>query len=137
MRKLAFLAAAALAFGLFPLTARIGPISGSLLLVAASILFAVAASGALSALSIARGALGALAGGVLGPASPWLAGAALAGLCFAERSARVRSKKARLLHLALGLGGGAAAGAINASFAASQLAVHSIAVVVAAVLLAL
>jgi len=137
MRKLAFLAAAALAFGLAPLTMRIGPIPGSLVLVVTGVIFAVAASGALSALSIAGGALGALAGGVLGGVSPWMAGAALAGLCFAERSARVRGRNARILHIGLGLGGGAAAGAINASFATSQIAVHGVAVVVAAVLLAL
>lgn len=137
MRKIAFLLAAALTFGLAPLTARIGPVSGSILLVAAGVLFALAASGATSALSIAGGAMGALAGGILASVSPALAGAALAGLCFAERSARVRNGKARILHVGLAIAGGAAAGAINAAFAAASPAVHGVAIVVGAVVLAL
>lgn len=137
MRKIAFLAAAALAFGLAPTTAQLGPVPGALVLVGTAVLLAVAASGALASLAIAGGALGAFAGGLLAAVSPAAAGAAFASLCFAERSTRVRSKGARRLHIAVALGGGAVAGSLTTAFAASSLALRSVALVVATVLVAL
>ncbi|WP_437969039.1 hypothetical protein WMF04_06985 [Sorangium sp. So ce260] len=137
LRKVAFVAAAALALGLASLGLGLGPVPGSLLLVAAAVLLAVAASGALTSLAVAGGALGALAFGVAGAASPAAAGAALAGLCFAERSVRVRGRSARLLHIATALAGGALAGSLTAAFGAASLALRGVALVVSAVLVAL
>ncbi|WP_437815699.1 hypothetical protein [Sorangium sp. So ce1078] len=137
LRKVAFVAAAALALGLASLALGLGPVPGSLLLVAAAVLLAVAASGALTSLAVAGGALGALAFGVAGAASPAAAGAALAGLCFAERSVRVRGGGARLLHVGTALAGGALAGSLIAAFGAASLALRGVALVVSAVLVAL
>ncbi|AGP34330.1 hypothetical protein [Sorangium cellulosum] len=137
LRKIAFVAAAALSLGLSPLALRLGPVAGSLLLVAAAVLFAVAASGALVSLAVAGGALGALAFGLAGAASPAAAGAALAGLCFAERSVRVRGRGARLLHVGAALSGGALAGSLLAAFGAASLALRGVALAVSAVLVAL
>ncbi|WP_437648606.1 hypothetical protein [Sorangium sp. So ce362] len=137
LRKVAFVAAAALSLGLASLALRLGPVPGSLLLVAAAVLLAVAASGALASLAVAGGALGALAFGVLGATSPAAAGAALAGLCFAERSVRVRGRRARLLHVGTALSGGALAGSLTAAFGAGSLALRGVALVVSAVLVAL
>jgi hypothetical protein len=137
MRKIAFLAAAALAFGLAPSASRMGPVPGALLLVGIAVLLAVAASGALTSLTIAGGALGAFAGGVLAAVSPAAAGAVFAGLCFAERSTRVRNRRARFIHVALGLGGGAVAYSLTTAFAASSLAIRGVSLLVATVLVAL
>lgn len=137
LRKVAFVAAAALSLGLASLALRLGPVPGSLLLVAAAVLLAVAASGAITSLAVAGGALGALAFGVVGAASPAAAGAALAGLCFAERSVRVRGGSARLLHIGTALSGGALAGSLTAAFGAASLALRGVALAVSAVLVAL
>lgn len=137
MRKLALLPAAALFFALAPLAARLGPVPSALLLVALGLLLAVAASDALSALTLTGGALAAFSGGLLGALSPALGGAAALALCFAERGTRVRGKGARLLHLGLSLGAGALAGAASSAFAAAPLTLRAVAVTVAAVLAAL
>ncbi|WP_437725936.1 hypothetical protein [Sorangium sp. So ce861] len=137
LRRIAFVAAAALSLGLSPLALRLGPAAGSLLLVAAAVLLAVAASGAVVSLAVAGGALGALAFGLAGAASPAAAGAALAGLCFAERSVRVRGRGARLLHVGAALSGGALAGSLLAAFGAASLALRGVALAVSAVLVAL
>jgi len=137
MKKLAFLVAAALCFGLAPFTPRLGPVAGSLALVALAVTLALAASAASSALAVAGGALGAFASGMLLATSPAAAGAALAGLCFAERTLRVRSQSARLLHLGAAVISGALAGSLAMSFATSAPSVRAVAVIVAAVLLAL
>jgi hypothetical protein len=137
MRKLAFLVAAGLCFGLAPFTPRLGPVAGSLALVALSVLLSVAASGAVGSLAAAGGALGAFASGMLTSVSPAVAGAALAALCFGERTLRVRGGHARLLHLGAALGCGALAGQLATSFALAPLLVRAVAVTVAAVLLAL
>ncbi len=136
MRKLAFLVAAAVCFGLAPFTPRLGPVVGSAALVALAVLLAVAASGAAASLAVAGGALGAFASGMLAASSPALAGATLAALCFGERTLRVRGN-ARLLHLGAALGGGGLAGSLTTSFALAPLPVRAVAVTVAAVLLAL
>lgn len=137
MRKLAFLLAAALCFGLAPFTPRLGPVLGSLALVALAVHLALTASASLSALAVAGGALGAFASGLLLTASPAAAGAALAGLCFAERSLRVRGAQARLLHLGAALVGGGLAGSLSMAFASASLPLRGVAMTVAAVLLAL
>jgi len=90
-----------------------------------------------SSLSVAGGALGAFASGMLAAASPAVAGAALAALCFGERTLRVRGGNARVLHLGAALGTGALAGVLTTSFALAAPAVRVVAVTVAAVLLAL
>jgi MFS family permease len=136
MKKLAFLAAAALAFGLWPFAPRLGPVAGSIALVALAVVLAVAAGASASAVAMAAGALGAFASGMLA-ASPAAAGAALAGLCFAERSLRVKTSSARALHVAVAIVGGALAGSLTTSFALSPAPVRAVAVTVAAVLLAL
>jgi hypothetical protein len=74
---------------------------------------------------------------MLATASPAVAGAALAALCFGERSLRVRGSNARVLHVGAALVGGALAGTLTTSFALSPLPVRAVAVTVAAVLLAL
>jgi hypothetical protein len=137
MRRIIFLAAAALSFGLAPLAARLDPVPGALLLVGLAVLLALAASGAPSALAIAGGALGAFAFGVLAPLSSAMAGAAMVGLCFAERTSRVRSKSARRLHLLGALGAGALASSLAGGFSAAAPALRAVAVIVAAVLVAL
>lgn len=137
MKKLAFLVAAGLCFGLLPFTARLGPVAGPIAQVALAVLLALAASASLSALAVGGGALAAFASGMLAPTSPAVAGAALAGLCFAERSLRVRSPSARLIHAGAAVLGGALAGSLSMSFAAAAPAVRGVAVTVAAVLLAL
>lgn len=137
MKKLAFLVAAAVCFGLAPFTPRLGAVPGSIALVALAIVLALAASATSSALAVAGGALGAFASGMLLSTSPAAAGAALAGLCFAERSLRVRGQSARLLHLGAAVIGGALAGSLSMSFALATPPVRAVAVIVAAVLLAL
>lgn len=137
MKKIAFLVAAAMCFGLAPFTPRLGPVLGSVALVSLGIALALAASATWSALSVAGGALGAFASGMLLATSPAAAGAALAGLAFGERSLRVRGQSGRLLHVGAAVVGGALAGSLSMSFAAAAPAVRGVAVVVAAVLLAL
>jgi hypothetical protein len=137
MRKLAFLVAAAVCFGFAPFTPRLGAVGGSIALVALAVVFSIAASGAAASLAVAGGALGAFASGMLAAVSPAVSGAALAALCFGERTLRVRGGNGRLLHLGAALGGGALAGSLTTSFALSPLPVRAVAVTVAAVLLAL
>jgi hypothetical protein len=137
MRRLILLAAAALLFGLAPLAARLDAVSGALLLVGLAALLALAASGAANALAIAGGALGAFAFGILAPHSAVAAGAALVGLCFAERTSRVRSPGARRLHLLGAIAAGALAASLAQSFATAIPALRVVSVIVAAVLVAL
>ena len=137
MRKITFLLAAAACFGLAPFTPRLGPVAGSMALVALAVLLAITASGAAASLAVAGGALGAFTSGMLAATSPAMAGAALAALCFGERTLRVRGSSARLIHLGAALAGGALAGTLTTSFALSPPSVRAVAVTVAAVLLAL
>jgi len=137
MRKFIFLVAAACAFGLAPFEGRLGVAAGALLLLGLSVGLAMAASGGLFALSVASGALGAFVGGALSPVSTAVGGACLVGLAFAERTTRVRGRTARAAHVGLAVLGGALGGALAAAYASSSLAVHGVAVVVAAVLSAL
>jgi MFS family permease len=137
MRRILLLAAAALLFGLAPLASRLDPVSGALLLVGLAVLLALAASGAASALAIAGGALGAFAFGILAPHTAAVAGAALVGLCFAERTSRVRSRGARRLHALAAIAAGAVAAPLAGGFSTATPALRAVAVIVAAVLVAL
>jgi hypothetical protein len=133
-RRFALLTAAAAAFGLSPLASALGPVAGSALFVTLGVLLALAASGAISAVTVAAGAVGAFAAGVLLPVSAPLAGAVLLTLCFAERSLRVRTTMARASHVGLAAIGGALASGLAAQYAAVDLTVRGVVVVVAAVL---
>ncbi len=137
MRRTILLAAAALLFGLAPLAARLDPVPGALLLVGLAVVLALAASGSTSALAIAGGAIGAFAFGIVAPHSSAIAGAALVGLCFAERTSRVRSKGARRLHLLGAIAAGAVAASLASGFSAATVPLRAVAVIVAAVLVAL
>ncbi|MDB4994186.1 MAG: hypothetical protein JWM74_1618 [Myxococcaceae bacterium] len=137
MKKLAFLIAAAAVFGVFPMAMRLGTVTGSLLLVVLGVSLAVAASEGIHALSVGAGAMGAFVGTILATVAPPIAGAALVGLAFAERTTRVRGRSARLVHMGGALLGGSLAGVLAYSYSSASLAVHLVAIVVAAVLVAL
>lgn len=139
MKKIAFIVAAASLFAFAPLAGRFGAVPSSIALVWMGVLlalFASAGTGSYS-LSIGAGALGALANGVLGAASPAVAGAVLVGAAFAERTTRIRSRNARAVHVLLALVGGAMAGSLSHAYTSSALPVLAVAAVVAAVLAAL
>ena len=137
MRRIILLAAAALFFGLAPLASRLDAVPGALLLVGLATVLALAASGTASALAITGGALGAFAFGILAPHSAAAAGAAMVGLCFAERTSRVRSPGVRRLHLFGAIAAGALAASLAGGFATAAPALRAVAVIVAAVLVAL
>lgn len=137
MKKIPLFTMAALAFAAAPLAAQWGPVSGALALLALGIGLAFAASGSIVALAAAGGALGAFGSAVLSPASPAAGGAVLVALAYAERSARVRGHRERLLHIAVALVGGALAGSLSAAYAAASPAVKIVSAVVASVLAAL
>jgi MFS family permease len=137
VKKLAFLIAAAAVFGVFPMAMRLGTVTGSLLLVVLGVSLAVAASEGIHALSVGAGAMGAFVGTILATVAPPVAGAALVGLAFAERTTRVRGRSARLVHMGGALLGGSLAGVLAYSYSTASLAVHLVAIVVAAVLVAL
>src|SRR4051812_44945617 len=120
MRKIAFFVAATAAFALSPFAGRLGPIAGSGLLIALGVIVAVAASGAPSATAAASGALGAFAAAVVSVASPAAAGAVLVAAAFAERTTRVRTQSARLLHIAVALVGGGIAGSLTSAYGAAS-----------------
>jgi hypothetical protein len=128
---------AALAFMANPIADALDVVPGALLLVALGIGLSLAASGSISAVAAAAGAVGAFAGGVLYASSPAVAGAALVGLCYAERTLRVRTPVARAVHVGLALLVGALAGAVAAHYATAALSVRAVVAVVSAVLVAL
>ncbi|MCL2723547.1 MAG: hypothetical protein FWD69_03835 [Polyangiaceae bacterium] len=136
-RKIAFVVAAACLFALAPITGRFGLIVASVSLVWLSVLVAVAASGSVSALAVASGAAGALAGGLLASLLPAAAGAALVACAFVERTTRIRTPAMRALHVLFACAAGALAGFLSAAFASSSFAITAVAVVVAAVVCAL
>jgi hypothetical protein len=137
MRKLAFLAAAAAAFGAAPHAGKLGLAGGPVLLVVLGVLLGLTASGATSALTMAGGALGAFASGVLFSVSPAVGGAALLALAYGERTWRVRGRTARAAHIGLALVGGGLSGALSGAFLSASPAVRGVATTVAAVLAAL
>ncbi len=136
--RLSLLVAAGAAFGLGPLTGRLGIPLAALAMVSLGVLLALAASQAPSLLAAAGGALGAFShGALLAVGVPALAGAALVALCFAERTVRVRGVKAKLAHLGLALAAGAGAGALAYSYSGSPLLVRGVVVILCAVVIAL
>jgi hypothetical protein len=137
MRKISLLVAAAFAFGAAPYVNALGHVGGSLALLALALLLAFSASGGLFSLAATFGAGGAFASAVLGGVSPAAGGAALVALAFAERTLRVRSATARLVHVGAALLGGALAGTLSNAYAFSSPAVRIVAVLVAGVLVAL
>lgn len=134
MKALTSIVAGGIVFGVLPLTTRLSSVAAATLLVALGVLLALAASATPSALAVAAGALGAYGGGVLLDAAPALAGAALVGLCFAERSVRVRERNARIVHVVLALAGGALAGYVSTRYALAEPMVRAVVIVIAAVL---
>jgi hypothetical protein len=137
MRVLTLLAAAAAAHGLAPFTTRFGTVVGAVSLVVLAVLLALAASATPNAIAVASGALGAFASGVVSDTGPALAGALLVGLCFTERTLRVREPAARAVHIALAAGAGALAAWLSVRYVGADALVRSVVVVVAAVLTAL
>ena len=137
MRKLAFLVAAVCALGGAPFAARLGVVGGSLGLVLLGVVLAIAASGSVHALALASGAVGAFASTLATPLSAAGGGAILLAFVFAERTTRIRSRGARIAHVAAALATGAIAGGLASSYAASSPAVRAVSLVVAAVLAAL
>jgi hypothetical protein len=137
MKKLAFVVAAASLLAFAPVADRFGPLVSSVALVWLAVVLAVAASGSIQSIAIASGALGALGSGILGGASPAIAGAVLLAAAFAERTTRVRSRTARAVHLGVALISGAFAGALADAYAGAALPVTAVAAVVGAVLAAL
>ena len=135
--RIALALTAALAFAANPLADRLDVVTGAVMLVAVGIGLSLAASGSVSAVSAAAGAVGAFAGGVLYATAPAVAGAALVGLCYAERTLRVRTPVARAVHVGLALLVGALAGAVAAHYAAAAVSVRAVVAVVSAVLVAL
>ena len=137
MKKIPLFAMAALAFAASPFVLAWGPVSGALALLALGVGLALSASGSFAALAAAGGALGAFGNAVLSPVSPAAGGAVLVALAYSERTSRVRGSRERLLHVGVGLLGGALAGSLSSAYAAASPAVRVVAAVVAAVLVAL
>ena len=135
MRHHALFGVAALAvFALWPWASRLGPAPSAGLLLALSLLLAVAASGEVNAVTTAAGALGGLSATALAPQWPALAGVALVGGAFLERTERVRRGGARALHLLLALGAGALVFVVEQRFATAALELRATALVVAVAL---
>lgn len=134
MRALSLLFASALAYGLLPYSSRFGTVIGAVVAVGFGVLLALAASFSSNAIAVASGALGAFAAGVLAAHAPALAGAALLGLSFAERTLRVRDRNSRIVHLGVALGAGGLAGHLAMQYSASEPLVRAVVVVIAAVL---
>lgn len=137
MKKVLFLLAAAASFAVVPFADQAGAAPGALILVALGCALAMTASGMWSAISAGAGAVGAFASGVLASTSPAAAGAVLVGLCFAERTLRVRGSNSRLLHLGIAVGAGAIAGSLSTAFQSASLTHQVVAAVVAAFVAAL
>jgi hypothetical protein len=137
MRTTPLLASAALLFAAWPIAARLEAIPGAVVSVALAVLLALGASGGVSTLAMAQGALGAFAAGLVSPGASVLGGALLLGCAYAERTSRVQGRGARALHVVLAVFAGALSGGLTASFADAALAVRGVAVVVAAVLASL
>jgi hypothetical protein len=136
-RRALLLVAAGTTFALEPLVARLGVVASAAAMIALGVLLALTASGTLAALAAAGGALGAFAQGALATVSPAAAGAALVGICFAERTLRVRGAGPRLLHIGAALMAGAVAGTLASAYTGSPLVVRGVVAVVSAVLVAL
>ena len=127
MKKLAFLVAAASLFAIAPIANRFGPVGSSVALVGLGVLVAVCASGTVSSLAVAGGALGAFGSGILSPVSPAAAGAILLAAAFAERTTRIRSRTAQALHVVVALVAGALGGSLSTAFSGGSVPVAMVA----------
>jgi hypothetical protein len=121
-------------FAAVPVVALQPPIAGSALLLALALSLSIAASGEVNAACVAAGALGALAFSALAPHEPSLAGAALVGLAFAERTLRVRGARRRIAHALIAVASGAVALRVSASYAAAAVELRLTSSLVAAAL---
>ena len=130
-------ASAALLFAGWPFAARLGPIPGAVASVSLAVLFALGASGGVSALAMAQAALAAFAAGIVSPGASIVGGAVLVAGAYGERTTRVHGWRARGVHVGLAFLAGGIAGGLTASFADATLALRAVAVVVAAVLASL
>ena len=136
MKKILLFVVSGAVFALGPWADRLGPVGGAALLIALGVALALAASGA-NVIAAAGGALGALGDGVFLGISPAVGGAVLVGLCYGERTLRVRGGAARGVHVGLSLLVGALAGAVSFHYLGASLAVRAVVVIVAAVLVSL
>jgi hypothetical protein len=137
MKLWLYLAASAATFAGLGKLALLDVVPSALVQVAFGVLMAVFASGALTTLSVAGGALGALAFGALAPVSPALGGAAFLACVFFERTTRIAQARSRSLHLGLAILGGALAAQASVAFAGVAIATLSVALLVSAALTAL
>ncbi len=106
----------------------------ALLSVFLGVVGALGASERKSALSVAFGALGVLAGGTVMHGSPALGGAVLLLGLYLERAQRARTQRGKGAHVALVLAIGATCGLIGSHFGTSDLPTRIVAAVVAATL---
>jgi hypothetical protein len=134
MRSLLLLVLAAAVFGVAPLSVRGGPMLGAALPIVLCVALAVVVSGQVSGVAVALGAVAAFVGTFAWAMAPALGGAITLALVYAERSLRIRTLRAIGAHVGLALLAGAAAGLLAASFSASPLASHAVAVTMCAVL---
>ncbi|MBI3203782.1 MAG: hypothetical protein HYZ29_19740 [Myxococcales bacterium] len=134
MRALTLLFASAFAYGLLPYSSRLGTVLGAVVAVGFGVLLALAASFSSNAVAVASGAIGAFTSGVLASHAPALAGAALLGLAFAERTLRIRDRNSRIVHVVVALGAGGLAGYLAMQYSASEPLVRVVVIVIAAVL---
>jgi hypothetical protein len=109
----------------------------ALVIVVLGTLLAASISQGFSALSVAGGAMGAFAhDGLRGP-TPILAGAIFAALVTAERTLRMPTRTARIVHGALALVGGAMAGGIVSGYEGATRPLWYVALAVAVALFAM
>ncbi|MFO0557435.1 MAG: hypothetical protein U0269_05400 [Polyangiales bacterium] len=133
MRPIASVIALGLALAALPHTASLDALSGAALTLAVGILAAVLASGR-SALSIAFGALGALAYTYLAPKAPELAAAVFVAGAHGARSLRGRTLALRGAHTLASLVAGLLAGLVLARYQGADAGVLAAAALVAGLL---
>jgi hypothetical protein len=137
MRLWAFLTLAVVTFAGLTRLGSLDLVAASLLQVACGIALAIAASGNLSYLSVAGGAIGALGMGFLGPTSAALGGAVFLACVYFERTSRIADRSRRTMHLGLAVLGGALAAHASQSFLAATFPVLCVSLLVSAALAAL
>jgi hypothetical protein len=137
MRLWAFLTLAVVTFAGLTRLGSFDLVPASLLQVACGIALAIAASGNLSYLSIAGGAIGALGMGFLSPTSAALGGAVFLACVYFERTSRIADRSRRTMHLGLAVLGGALAAHASQSFLAAAFPVLCVSLLVSAALAAL
>jgi hypothetical protein len=124
---------AAAVLGLGPLLYRLSPLAGSLGAVALAIALACAVSGGATSLAVGTGALGSLAGALLGGVTAPSGGAVLLGAIYVDRLLRVRGRAAGAAHLVLSLVAGAGAAQIVHTYIGAPLPVRLVALSMAVV----